>query len=82
MSRRTEELSRAIVRCQTRLRAAEKALVRFVEQGKAEQPSRYSEHRELLAAIAMARNDVEVLTRSLKAEAARPFDLLREKLGA
>jgi hypothetical protein len=69
-----------LVRTQTRLRAAEKALARFVAEGKANVRREYTKHRDLLLAITMAKNDVTVLERSMRAESERPFDLLAAKM--
>jgi len=80
MSRRSAELASALVRCQGRLRGHEKALARFVAAGKVDMRSEYSKHRDLLQALAMARNDVDVLERAMKAESERPFDLLAAKM--
>jgi ethanolamine utilization protein EutP (predicted NTPase) len=80
MSRRSEELAAALVRTQTRLRAAEKALARFVAEGKADMRSEYGKHRDLLQALATARNDIDVLERAMKAESERGFDWLAAKM--
>jgi hypothetical protein len=75
-------LASALVRCQTRLRGSEKALARFVARGQADVPSMYTKHQKLLSAIDMARNDITVLERSMRAESERGFDLLAAKMGA
>jgi hypothetical protein len=45
-------------------------------------PSMYTKHQKLLSAIDMARNDITVLERSMRAESERGFDLLAAKMGA
>jgi hypothetical protein len=44
------------------------------------QGTEYGKHRDLLQALATARNDVDVLERAMKAESERPFDLLAAKM--
>jgi hypothetical protein len=76
MSRRSAELASAAVRTQLRLRASEKDLQCFVQEGKADQPRLHSKHQDLLTAITVAKNDLAVIERSMKAESERPFDLI------
>ncbi len=60
--------------------SCEKALARFVALGKTNQPRMYDQHQRLLQAITMAKNDITVLERSMRAEAERPFDWLAAKM--
>lgn len=82
MSQRSKELAAALVRTATRLRGHEKALARFVEGGNADQPKMASKHVELLQAVRMAKNDVDVLDGMMRRELERPFDLLAAKVMA
>ena len=70
------------MRCQTRLRGHEKALARFVQLGKADEPRLHSKHQDLLLAIATSRNDIVILEGMMRREFARPFDLLTAKVMA
>jgi hypothetical protein len=81
MSRR-RELASALVRCQTRVRGHEKALARFVSEGNADQPKLANKHVELLQAVRMAKNDIDVLDGMMRRELERPFDLLAFKTAA
>ena len=82
MSRRSKELASALVRCQGRVRVAEKALAALVAAGKNGNPKDARRHRELRDEVTRATNDVAVLERMLRDELARPFDLLAAKMGA
>ena len=79
MSRR-QELAAALVRTQGRLRGHEKALARFVQLGKADEPRLHSKHQDLLLAIATSRNDIVILEGMMRWELERPFDLLAFKM--
>ena len=59
---------------------AAKALRRFMAGGGDRNPRLTPQHRELLHNLELAKNDVIVLERSLRAESERPFDLLAAKM--
>jgi hypothetical protein len=74
MSSRSQELASALVKTMGRVRVAQKAAERHVARHKGTNARTVKYHHELLAAIQLAKNDVEVIERMMKAESERAVE--------
>jgi hypothetical protein len=71
MSSRAKELASSLVRTQMRFRAAEKAVERHAAKHKTSDVRTIKNHQKLLADVLLAKNDLTVIERMLKAEVGR-----------